>query len=53
MLLPAQATIPVGYSGDSNLGFLLVVNGVNAADSDSANPIPVDLSQDLNFSLDI
>ena len=53
MLLPAQAAVPVGWSGDSNLGFLLVVNGVNAADSDSANPIPVDLSQDLNFSLDI
>ena len=53
MLLPAQAAIPVGYSGDSNLGFLLVVNGVNAAEYDAANPIPVDLSQDLNFSLDI
>jgi hypothetical protein len=53
MLLPAQAAIPVGWSGDSTLGFLLVVNGVNAAESDSANPIPVDLSQDLNFSLDI
>lgn len=53
MFLPAQAAVPVGWSGDSNLGFLLVVNGVNAADSDSANPIPVDLSQNLNFSLDI
>ncbi|MHA1137870.1 MAG: zinc ribbon domain-containing protein [Candidatus Thorarchaeota archaeon] len=53
MFLPAQAAVPVGWSGDSNLGFLLVVNGVNAAESDAANPIPVDLSQDLNFSLDI
>ncbi|MGY5858846.1 MAG: zinc ribbon domain-containing protein [Candidatus Thorarchaeota archaeon] len=53
MFLPAQAAVPVGWSGDDNLGFLLVVNGVNAAESDAANPIPVDLSQDLNFSLDI
>jgi hypothetical protein len=53
LFLPAQAAVPVGWSGDSNLGFLLVVNGVNAAESDAANPIPVDLSQNLNFSLDI
>ncbi|TFG99468.1 zinc ribbon domain-containing protein [Candidatus Thorarchaeota archaeon] len=53
VFLPVQAAAPVGWSGDSNLAFLLVVNGVNAAESDAANPIPVDLSEDLNFSLDI
>jgi len=53
ILLPVQAAPPVGWSGDSNLAFLLEVNGVNAVDSDAANPIPVDLSEDLNFSMDI
>jgi len=53
ILLPVQAAVPVGLSGDSNLAFLLEVNGINAKDSDAANPIPVDLSVDLNFSLDI
>lgn len=53
ILLPVQAATPVGWSGDSNLAFLLEVNGVNAVDSDAANPIPVDLSEDLNFSMDI
>ena len=53
VLLPVQAAVPVGWSGDSNLAFLLEVNGVNAKDSDAANPIPVDLSVDLNFSLDL
>ncbi|TFG28581.1 hypothetical protein EU528_11015 [Candidatus Thorarchaeota archaeon] len=53
IFLPAQAAVPVGLSGDSSLAFLLEVNGVNAVDSDSANPIPVDLSVDLNFSLEV
>jgi len=51
--LPVQAAIPVGWSGDSNLAFLLEVNGVNAKGSDASNPIPVDLSENLNFSMDI
>ncbi|MCK4566195.1 MAG: hypothetical protein KAU48_02690, partial [Candidatus Thorarchaeota archaeon] len=53
ILLPVQAAAPVGWSGDSNLAFLLEVNGVNAAESDAANPIPIDLSENLNFSMDI
>jgi len=53
ILLPAQAAVPVGWSGDSNLAFQLQVNGVNATESDAANPIPVDLSENLNFSMDI
>ena len=53
ILLPAQAAVPVGWSGDSNLAFLLEVNGVNAVDSDSANPIPVDLAENLNFTMDV
>jgi len=53
VILPAQAATPTGWSGDDNLAFLLQVNGVNAKNSTSANPIPVDLAQPLNFSLDI
>jgi hypothetical protein len=53
ILLPAQAAVPVGWSGDSNLAFLLEVNGVNAVDSDAANPIPVDLAENLNFTMDV
>ena len=51
--MPVQAAVPVGWSGDSNLAFLLEVNGVNAKESDAANPIPVDLTQDLNFTMDV
>jgi len=53
VLLPVQAAAPVDWSGDSNLAFLLEVNGVNAKGSNATNPIPVDLSQNLNFSMDI
>jgi len=53
IFLPVQAAVPVGWSGDSNLAFLLEVNGVNAKGSNSTNPIPVDLSQNLNFSMDV
>ena len=53
VLLPVQAAVPVGWSGDDNLAFLLEVNGVNAKDSDAANPIPVDLSENLNFTMDV
>ena len=48
-----QAAPPSGWSGDSNLSFLLEVNGVNAKDSNSANPIPVNLTTDLTLSLQI
>ena len=51
--MSVQAAVPVGWSGDSNLAFQLVVNGVNAAESDAEHPIPVDLAENLNFSLDI
>jgi len=53
VILPVQAATPAGWSGDSNLAFLLQVNGVNAKNSNSTNPIPVDLAQPLNFSLDV
>ena len=52
-IVPVQAAPPSGWSGDSNLSFLLVVNGVNAKDSNSSNPIPVDVSSDLNLSLQV
>ena len=48
-----QAAPPTGWSGDSNLSFLLEVNGVNAKTSNSANPIPVNLSSDLSLSIQI
>lgn len=53
IILPVEAATPTGWSGDDNLAFLLQVNGVNAKNSTAANPIPVDLAQPLNFSLDI
>ena len=51
--ISVQAAPPAGWSGDSNLSFLLEVNGVNAKDSNSANPIPVNLSSDLSLSLQV
>jgi len=53
VLMPVNAAAPVGWSGDSSLSFLLEVNGVNAAESDAANPIPIDLSTDLSIELQI
>jgi hypothetical protein len=54
ILSPVQAAPPAGWSGDNSLGFLLEVNGINAADSDLANPIPLlDLSADLTLELNI
>jgi hypothetical protein len=54
ILTPVQADPPAGWSGDDSLGFLLEVNGINAIDSDLANPIPLlDLSADLTLELTI
>ncbi len=53
IFLPAQAAVPDDWSGDSSLAFLLEVNGVNAIDSNAANPIPVNLSEDIEFSMDV
>jgi hypothetical protein len=53
ILVPVKAAPPAGWSGDSSLAFLLEVNGVNAAESDAANPIPIDLSSDLSIELQI
>jgi hypothetical protein len=53
MLVPVKAAPPVGWSGDSSLAFLLEVNGVNAAESDVTNQIPVDLSSDLLIQLQV
>ncbi|MFW9931914.1 MAG: hypothetical protein ACFFDR_04590 [Candidatus Thorarchaeota archaeon] len=54
LLMPAQAQ-PPGWSGDENLAFLLEVNDISAADSDSGNPIPVNLSDpiDLEITIDV
>ncbi|MHA2386992.1 MAG: zinc ribbon domain-containing protein [Candidatus Thorarchaeota archaeon] len=53
MLIPVQAAPPVGWSGDDNLGFLLEVNGINAATSDAANPIQLDVSDPININVTI
>jgi len=51
VFIPVKAVPPVGWSGDSSLAFLLEVNGVNAAESDAANPIPINLSSNLSIQL--
>ncbi|MFW9926484.1 MAG: hypothetical protein ACFFDM_06915, partial [Candidatus Thorarchaeota archaeon] len=54
ILLPVQAAPPAGWSGDDSLAFLLEVNGLNAKDSNSSNPINIlDLSADLTLALTI
>ncbi|MCK5152287.1 MAG: hypothetical protein KAQ65_10610 [Candidatus Thorarchaeota archaeon] len=44
---------PIGWSGNDDLAFLLEVDGVSAADSDAANPIPVNLSLPISIELSI
>jgi hypothetical protein len=51
--MPAQAAPPAGWSGDDNLGFLLEVNGVNAATSNATNPIPLDVSDPITINVTI
>ncbi|RLI49955.1 MAG: hypothetical protein DRO73_04630, partial [Candidatus Thorarchaeota archaeon] len=52
VVMPVSAQHP-GWSGDGNLAFLLEINGISAANSNSTAPIPVSLSDDLNMSLTI
>ncbi|MFW9793406.1 MAG: zinc ribbon domain-containing protein [Candidatus Thorarchaeota archaeon] len=52
-MMPAHAAPPAGWSGDSSLGFLLEVNGINAETSDAANPIPLGLSGDVEINVTI
>jgi hypothetical protein len=51
--MPVQATPPAGWSGDDNLGFLLEVNGINAATSDAANPIQLDVTNPITINVTI
>ena len=44
---------PIGWSGNDDLAFLLEVDGISAADSDAANPIPVNLSLPISLELSI
>lgn len=53
VLTPVQAAPPAGWSGDDNLGFLVEVNGVNAAGINAANPLPLNLSNPVDLSLTI
>lgn len=53
VLTPVQAAPPAGWSGDDSLGFLLEVNGIDAATSDAANPIPLDISGNVEINVTI
>ncbi len=53
IFVPAQAAPPAGWSGDDNLGFLLEVNGINAATSDAENPIQLDVSDPITINVTI
>ncbi len=53
LLLPTQAAPPAGWSGDTSLGFLLDVNGENAATSDAANPIELDVSDPVLINVTV
>jgi hypothetical protein len=53
VLTPVQAAPPSGWSGDDNLGFLVEVNGVNAAGVNASHPLPLNLSNPLDLSLTI
>lgn len=54
MITPVRAAPPAGWSGDDSLAFLLEVNGVNAATSNSSSPIEIlDLSANLTLALTI
>ena len=53
MFVPAQAAPPAGWSGDDNLGFLLEVNGINAATSDATNPIQLDVTDPITINVTI
>ncbi len=45
-----HAQLP-GWSGDEHLSFLVIVNGVSAEDSNTENPIPVNLSDPISLQL--
>jgi len=51
--MPVQAAPPTGWSGDDNLGFLLEVNEINAATSDAANPIQLDVHDPISINVTI
>lgn len=53
VFMPAQAAPPAGWSGDDNLGFLLEVNGINAATSDADNPIQLDVADPITINVTI
>jgi hypothetical protein len=51
--IPVQAAPPTDWSGDNNLGFLLEVNGINAATSDAVNPIQLNVSDSIILNVTI
>ncbi len=52
IIMPLQAQ-PVGWSGDDNLAFLLEINDTSATDSDANNPIPIVLTEPVEFVVTI
>ncbi len=53
ILTPVQSAPPPGWSGDDDFAFLLEINGVSAADSNSSNPILLDPSGNITIGLTI
>ncbi|MFW9869981.1 MAG: zinc ribbon domain-containing protein [Candidatus Thorarchaeota archaeon] len=54
IMIPVHAAPPADWSGDDSLAFLLEVNGQNAKDLNSSNPINIlDLSTVLTLALTI
>lgn len=51
--MPVNAAPPAGWSGDNNLGFLLEVNGINAATSNASSPIMLDVSDPITINVTI
>ena len=50
VFVPVQAAPPAGWSGDNNLGFLLEVNGINAALPD---PIALDVTDPIEINVTV
>ncbi|MHA1771068.1 MAG: hypothetical protein ACTSYL_13015 [Candidatus Thorarchaeota archaeon] len=51
--MPSVQAQPAGWSGDDNLAFRLLINGISAAESDASHPITVLLSEDPTMNLTI
>lgn len=50
IIMPSQA-VPAGWSGDSNLEFLFLLNGTSAAEANSSHPVPVITDLTMNLTI--